>query len=140
MPGHPGFGTIGRHFHPADPARVVLAAGGALGYTVMSNGPQGTQHIHLLAPHVIRIVGHRRLHRHQAQQLQQVVLHHVPQRAGVLVVAAAVFNPQGLGHRDCDVVHVAAVPHRLVDGVGETHGKDVLDRFLAQEVIDAIDL
>ena len=38
------------------------------------------------------------------------------------------------------VVHVSAVPDRLEDAVREPERQDVLDRFLPQVVIDAVDL
>ena len=40
----------------------------------------------------IGVERHRRLHRDQAQQLQHVVLHHVAQRAGAVVVAGAALH------------------------------------------------
>ena len=38
------------------------------------------------------------------------------------------------------MVDMVAVPERLEDAVGEAQHQDVLDRFLAEEVIDPIDL
>jgi hypothetical protein len=38
------------------------------------------------------------------------------------------------------VIDVAAVPDGLEDAVGETEDHDVLDRFFAQVMIDAVDL
>ena len=82
----------------------------------------------------------RRLHRGQREQLEQVVLHHVAQRAGRVVVAAAPLDADGLGHRDLHVVHVAPVPDRLEDAVGEPEDHQVLDGLLPEVVIDAVDL
>ena len=62
------------------------------------------------------------------------------QGPGVVVIAAAMFHAQALGHGDRHVVHIAAVPDRLEQCAGEAEGQDVLHRFLAQEVIDAEDL
>ena len=39
-----------------------------------------------------------------------MVLHHVAQRAGLLVVAAAALDADRLGHRDLHVVDEVAVP------------------------------
>ena len=69
-----------------------------------------------------------------------MVLHHVPQGAGALVVAGPVFDPHRFSGGDLDVGDVVAVPDRLEDRVGEAHHQDVLDRFLAQVVVDAEDL
>ena len=54
--------------------------------------------------------GHRRLHRHQAQDLKQVVLDHVAQAARLLEVAAARLDADRLGPGDLHVVDEAVVP------------------------------
>ena len=69
-----------------------------------------------------------------------MVGHHVAQRARLVVVAAALFHADGFRHRDLHVIDVAAVPDRLENSVGEAERQDVLDGFLAQVVIDAVDL
>ena len=69
-----------------------------------------------------------------------MVLHHVAQRAGLLVVAGARADAFLFGHRDLDVVDVLLVEQRLEDAVGEPQDQDVLDGLLAEVVIDAVDL
>ena len=88
----------------------------------------------------VGLVADRRLHRRDHQQLQQVVLKHVAQHAGRVVVAAAAADVDFLGHGDLHVVDVVAVPDRLEDRVGEPQHQQVLHRFLAEVVVDAIDL
>ena len=68
-----------------------------------------------------------------------MVLDHVPGRADPVVVPGPAADADVLGHRDLDVVHVAAVPDRLEQRVGEPQREDVLDRLLAQVVVDAED-
>ena len=58
----------------------------------------------------------------------------------LLVVAGAALDADRLGDGDLDVVDVVAVPDRLEQDVGEAEGEDVLDRFLAEVVVDAVDL
>ena len=69
-----------------------------------------------------------------------MVLHHVAQGPGLFVVGAARLHADGLGHRDLHVGYVIAVPERLVDLVGEAQDEEVLDRFLPEIVVDAVDL
>ena len=69
-----------------------------------------------------------------------MVLHDVAEGAGPFVEAASLLDAERLGHGDLDVVDVAAVPERLEDGVGEAQGQDVLDRLLAEVVVDPVDL
>ncbi len=46
----------------------------------------------------------------------------------------------GFSHGDLDVIDIIPVPDRLKEGVGEAEGQDILDRLLAQVMIDAEDL
>ena len=82
----------------------------------------------------------RRFHRNQAQHLQQMVLQHVPQRTGVVVVPAAGAHAKRFGDRDLHVVDRARVPQRFQEGVGEPGHEQVLHAFLAEVVVDAKDL
>ena len=59
---------------------------------------------------------------------------------GAVVVAGARADAEVLGRGDLDVVDVVAVPHRLEHAVGEPERQQVLDRLLAQVVVDAEDL
>ena len=75
------------------------------------------------------------------EQLHHVVLDHVADRAGGVVIGApAAGHAHLLGHRDLHRADVPAVPDRLEDAVAEPEGQDVLHRLLAQVMVDAIDL
>src|ERR1700755_1933159 len=69
-----------------------------------------------------------------------MVLHHVAQRAGFLVICAATFDADGFGGGDLDIVDISSVPQRLEDAVAEAESQNVLDGFLAEIVVYAIDL
>ena len=69
-----------------------------------------------------------------------MVLEHVPQGAGLLVVARAVLDSDRFGRRDLDMIDVFSIPDRLIDRVGEAEHEDILDGLLAQIMIDAVDL
>ncbi len=129
--------AVARHMAAAYPSLAILPARRTIRHRRAGDRAQRVQHIHFLAADVVGVVGHRRLHRHQAKQLEQMVLHHVAQGAGMFVVAAALLHAQRLRHRDGHMVHIAPVPDGFEDRVGKTHGQDVLHRLLAQEVIDA---
>ena len=100
----------------------------------------GLEELDLLVPDALGLDLGRRFHEGQGQDLHDVVLDDVPQRAGRLVETAPVLDPELLGHRDLNVVDVAPVPDRLEDGVGEAQGQNVLDRLLAHVVVDPEDL
>jgi hypothetical protein len=98
---------------PFDRAGAVLAAH-HIGVDVGAHQRlQRAQHLELLVAHRIRVIRHRRFHRHDAQQLQQVILHHVAQRAGLVIERAASLDAELLGHRDLHVTDAAAAPQRL---------------------------
>ncbi len=115
----------------------VLAAHGLVLHVLPGDRLERLQDLELLVAHRLGIEAHRRLHRHQAEQLQQVVLHHVAHRPGVVVVAATVLHAQGLADGDLHVVDVRRAPDRLEQRVGEAQGHQVLHGFLAQVVVDA---
>ena len=71
--------------------------------------------------------------------LQQMVLHDVADRADFLVKLAAAADAEALGHRDLHVVDVVAVPDRLEERIRKAEEEQVLHRLLAEVVIDAID-
>ena len=121
----------------AGPARGVLPAGGrqveARGSTTLR------EHLLLLDPQALGVERRRLLHRDQRHQLEQVVLDHVARGADAVVVAGAAADADVLGHGDLHVVDVVGVPDRLEHGVGEAHRQDVLDRLLAEVVVDPED-
>jgi hypothetical protein len=128
---------VPRHRDPALPAGRVLAVGG--GAVEVRGQLDRLQDALLLPPHGGRVERVRVLHRHQGEQLQQVVLDDVARRADPVVVAGAAADADVLGHRDLHVVHVPVAPHRLEDGVREPDREDVLHRLLAEVVVDPED-
>ena len=123
------------HLLAAGPARGVLAAGGV--QVEPSGEHDGRQDLLLLEPQAVRVERGRLLHRDQRHQLEQVVLDHVAGGADAVVVAGPAADADVLGHRDLHVVDVVGVPDRLEHRVGEPHRQDVLDRLLAEVVVDA---
>ena len=82
----------------------------------------------------------RRLHRHQRQQLEQMVGNHVAQRAGGVIEAAAMADAEFFIDGNLDMVDMIAIPDRLEHPVGKAQHQDVLDGFLAEIVIDPVNL
>ena len=104
------------------------------------NRTGGVEHVHLLVANLVGLEGDHRLHRHQTEQLHQVILHHVAQRSGVIVITAAVLDAHGFGDGDGHIINVATIPDRLEERIGKTKGQNVLHRFLAEIVINPKDL
>src|SRR5690606_9942222 len=101
---------------------------------------QCMKYLHLSVSDFIGLETHGRLHSDQAEQLQQVVLHHIAQRACFVVIPSAVFHTELFGHRDLYMLNVVPVPEGFEHGVREPEGEKVLYRLLSEVVIDAIDL
>ena len=101
--------------------------------------PEGADDLHLLVTHAVRTQVGRRFHGDEGEQLKQVVLHHVPQGARRIVVAASsALHAEIFGAGDLHVVDVAAVPVRFKDGIGKAQHHDVLRGFFAQVMVDSI--
>jgi hypothetical protein len=69
-----------------------------------------------------------------------VILNHIAQGAGAIIIFPAVPDSQLFGHRNLDVVDEQPVPERFEIGVGEPEGQDILNGFLAEVVINAENL
>ena len=102
--------------------------------------PERAEDLHLLVAHRVGGERDRRLHRREAEELHQVVLDDVLRDAGLLEELAAPLDADLLGDGDLHVVDVLAVPERLEEAVREAEDEEVLDRLLAEVVIDAEDL
>src|SRR6266851_4959649 len=99
-----------------------------------------TKDLVLLLADRVGLQGGRRLHGHEAQNLEQVSHHYVSIGAGLLVETGTLAETQRLRHVDLHVVDEITVPDRLEQSIGETKSQNVLRRFLSQEVIDSEDL
>jgi hypothetical protein len=119
---------------------AVLAAHGVARDVGQGQAAQRAQHLELFVAHGVRRQRGRRLHGDDAQQLQQVVLHHVAHGAGAVVEAGAAADADFLGHRDLHARDVRRAPQRFQDRVPEAQHHQVLHGFLAEVVVDAVDL
>ena len=100
----------------------------------------GLKDLHLLIAHAVAGDRGGRLHGHEREHGEDVVLHHVARHAGVVVVAAAQLHAEFLGDGDLHIVDVAAVPDRLEHAVPEAEDHDVLHGFFSKVVVDAVNL
>ena len=66
-----------------------------------------------------------------------MVLHHVAQGTGLIVVRAAAFHAERFGDGDLHVIDIFLVPERLENLVRKSQGQNVLDRLLAEVMVDA---
>jgi hypothetical protein len=96
----------------------------------------GLEQLRLAIANVLRGQRVGRLHRDEREHLEEVVLDHVAQRAGLLVIATAPLDAGGLGNRDLHVIDRLAAPGPLDHRVGEPEDEDVLHRLLAEVVVD----
>ena len=127
-------------------ASAVDEAGGVLPghdravHVAVPEGLERLEDLELLVADGLPVDVRRGLHGDQAEQLEQVVLHHVAQRAGAVVVAAAAADAERLRRGDLHVVDGVGVPERLEERVGEAGDQEVLDALLAEVVVDPEDL
>ncbi len=69
-----------------------------------------------------------------------MILDHIAQCAGMVVVLAPMLHPDLFGDGDLHMVDVVPVPYGLEEEVGKTKGQYVLDRLFAQVMVNTIDL
>ena len=81
----------------------------------------------------------RGFHGGEHDELEEMVLDHVAETAGfVVIAAAAAFHAEVFSAGDLDVVDVAVVPDRFEEGVAEPEDHEVLGGFLAEVVVDSV--
>ncbi len=64
----------------------------------------------------------------------------VTQYAHRVIKLATMLHTDLFCNGDLHMIDVIPIPQRLEDRIGKTRHEDILDRFLAQVMIDAIDL
>jgi hypothetical protein len=104
------------------------------------DGPDRPQQLHFLVANRLGAERHGRFHGHEGEHLQQVILDHVAQGAGFLVIAATRAHALAFAHGDLDMIHCVPRPQPLKDCVREPEHQDVLHRLLPQIVVNAQDL
>src|SRR5581483_6018881 len=97
------------------------------------------QHFDLFVAHGFAVGSHRRLHREVRQNLEQMILHHVADSAGLIVKSAAPLHAEILRHGDLHAADVVANPEGFEKFVGEAEKQHVMHRAFAQVVVDAKD-
>ena len=121
--GHKGFGAavriharfmaVTRHGLAFYRASRVLATHHMLAQGFRRPGFERTQDLELFIANGVSVGVDGRLHRHRAQQLQRMVLHHVAQRAGAVIKRTALFHAEFFGNGDLDVGNMLAPPEWL---------------------------
>jgi hypothetical protein len=79
-------------------------------------------------------------HGNKRKDLEDVILNHVADHTGALVVGATALDANGLRVGDLNVIDVLAIPDGLKDAIGKSKDHQVLNRLLAEIVVDSIDL
>jgi hypothetical protein len=104
-----------------------------------SNGPNRfQQRCFSIARGTVFLFGGR-IHGEVGQHLQQMILHHIAQRASFVVELPTILHAKVLCHGDLDAAYVIAIPNRLEDRIGKAGVKNVLHWLFAQKVVDAKD-
>jgi hypothetical protein len=134
------FRSVGRHTLAVHDAFSVLPADGFGEHIFVTEGLHRVQNFRLLVAHRVRFERDRRFHRGKADELHDVVGNHIAQRAGPVIIVAALFDADGFSHRNLHVIDVPAIPDGLKDPVCKTERQNILHRFFSQIMIDAVDL
>ena len=118
----------------------VLSAYALLRCRCSVEGPDGRQDLDFLVAERRGFEAVWWLHGDQREQLQKMVLEHVAEDPGAVVIAASLAHVHVFGRRNLHVAHVIAIPDRLENGVGKSKDEDVLNRLFAQVMVNTVDL
>src|SRR5579885_3482978 len=69
-----------------------------------------------------------------------MVLDHIGQRTGFLIIGPASFDADRFRCRDLNVIYVPAIPERFKYPIAETKSEDILNSLFTEVVINAIDI
>jgi len=69
-----------------------------------------------------------------------VILDHVTDEAGLVVVPSSAFHTNGFRDGNLDMIDIVLVPDRLQHAISKTEHQHILHCLFAQIVIDAVDL
>src|SRR5947199_10823264 len=96
-----------------DDSVSVLAADRSAEHILRAVRLNGMQNFCLLIADGVGLKRNRRLHRGEADELHDVIRHHVAQGAGVVVITAALLNAHSFCDRNLYVIDVTADAGRL---------------------------
>src|SRR5262245_10479749 len=97
----------------------------------------GLEHLHLFVTDRFAVELHRWFHGEVCQDLKHMVLDDIANGAGRVIKAPSTLNAEILGHGDLHAFNVVAIPERLQKSIGETEEQHVVNRPLAEIMIDA---
>ncbi len=135
---HPFFLPESGQVLSADAGVSVLARNAVLQHFIRLVDADRSQQLGALVAHGAGGKASIRLHHYGGHYLQEMVLHHIPQSARLLIVSASPLHANAFRCGDLNVVNITTVPKRLKDAVGKTKGENVLDGFLPKVMVDAI--
>jgi len=130
------FVEVADHLFSLDRAGGVSSEHGV----VRSDRSDGFEHFDLFGMDGGCVHSHRRLHCNQSQNLCQMILDHVSDRAALVEIRGTSVESVGFGDRDLDRLDVPSVPCLLEQAVREPEYEQVPNGLLAKEMVDPIHL
>ena len=101
---------------------------------------EGFVHFHHFITEVVGIEHSRRFHCSERHQLDQMILHHIPQSSGSFIESSTLLDTQVFYCGNLYIVDIITVPKRFKDAVSKAESKNILRRFFAQEVVYTVNL
>ena len=118
--------------------RGIARSPGARDYILPREGSHRVEQLDLAVLQIARAQALRWLHRGEAEHLEHVVLHHVLERAGLVVEAGPTLQRQRFLPQDVDLLDGIAVPDRFQQPSGEPEADQVLHGDHAQRMVDPV--
>ena len=131
---------IARYVFAVDTPRTILPAHDPARQIIQRERLNRPQHFDFFVAHAVGVKRNRRLHRHQRQHLQHVILEHVAQLPGLLVISGAMLHAERLRHRNLHVINILAIPDRLENRVRKAEHQNILHRHFAEIMVNPVNL
>ena len=115
---------------------VILPANGAFGDIFAVHHTDSFEYFHFFIAHEVCLKSDRSFHGDDHHQLHDMILEHVANHTGTVVISAPMAHGDLFCDRDLYMVDVVAVPDRFENRIGEPEYQEILNGFFAEIVVD----
>ena len=136
---HPGFFPVSHHGFTVTAAGQILPPYGILKKGLgVPHDAEGFKGLNFFIPDLLWFRTDWGFHHNEGDDLQQMVLKHVPEGTGPVVIAPALSNANTFGTGNFHMSDIVAVPKGFEDAVGKTGHQEVLYGLLAQVMVNPV--
>ena len=118
----------------------ILSADNIITDILISQRTKGLVDLDHLVTETILVKLGRWFHGSNSKQLHQMVLYHIAQSSRPVIISSASTYTHIFHRSDFYIIYIVTIPYRFVNSTSKTGHHNILHRFLAQKMIDAVDI